>query len=237
MSGLVGTLRRAVNRALIAQVPRDHLQSDREFRRRRIVVAVTLVLGAILLGVSLRVRPGDPAFYVLTTLLAATWLAGGLISGPLHLGHIPFRDRLRRPVVTPLVIGLLLAAVFVAGAFVIRELPVLRDYVTVVLNYATYGNLLLVAIITVINGVAEEIFFRGGLYAALGRTYPVAISTAIYALATAATGNPMLLFAAIVVGWVLGLQRRASGGVLAPVITHITWSMTMLFALPLLVPA
>jgi uncharacterized protein len=44
----------------------------------------------------------------------------------------------------------------------------------------------------------------------------------------------MLAFAAILVGLVCGLQRRASGGVLAPIITHVTWSLSMLLVLPLL---
>jgi membrane protease YdiL (CAAX protease family) len=48
-----------------------------------------------------------------------------------------------------------------------------------------------------------------------------------------ATGNLILVFAAIAVGLVLGLQRRATGGVLAPTITHVTWSLLMLLVLPL----
>ena len=40
------------------------------------------------------------------------------------------------------------------------------------------------------------------------------ISTVIYALATVAGGNPVLVFAAAVLGAVVGLQRRAGGGVL-----------------------
>ena len=35
----------------------------------------------------------------------------------------------------------------------------------------------LVAVITVMNGIAEEIFFRGALFAAIGVWHPVAIST------------------------------------------------------------
>ena len=54
-----------------------------------------------------------------------------------------------------------------------------------------------------------------------------------YTLATLATGNVMLSFAAVLLGMVVGLQRRASGGILAPILTHCTWSLTMLFALPL----
>ena len=44
----------------------------------------------------------------------------------------------------------------------------------------------------------------------------------------------MLVFAAAILGLVAGLQRRAGGGVLAPILTHVTWSMTMLLVLPLI---
>jgi membrane protease YdiL (CAAX protease family) len=87
-------------------------------------------------------------------------------------------------------------------------------------------------LVTLLNGVAEEVFFRGGLFAAIGRRQPVLISTLVYAAATLATGNPMLVLAALTLGLVLALQRRASGGILAPIITHVTWSMMMLFLLP-----
>ena len=53
-------------------------------------------------------------------------------------------------------------------------------------------------------------------------------------MATLATGNVMLAFAALLLGALDGLQRRASGGILAPVLTHCTWSLAMLFALPAL---
>jgi uncharacterized protein len=35
-----------------------------------------------------------------------------------------------------------------------------------------------------------------------------------------------------VLGTVVALQRRAGGGALAPILTHVTWSLSMLFALP-----
>ena len=87
-------------------------------------------------------------------------------------------------------------------------------------------------LIALVNGVAEELFFRGALYTALGGFHPVAISTLLYAIATSATGNPMLGFAALVLGAVCGLQRRATGGVLAPVLTHVVWGLIMVLALP-----
>ena len=100
------------------------------------------------------------------------------------------------------------------------------------LNHARYGSTGLIALVTLTNGIAEEVFFRGGLFAAIGRKNPVIISTIVYTLATIVSRNPMLVFAALLRGVVTGLQRRASGGIMASAITHITWSTIMLFGLP-----
>jgi len=232
LTGWASLPRRALRRALIDRVDRDHQQPDHEFRRRRIVVAVVLVVGAVLLGISLAVQPSDPAFYPLTAGLAATWVIGGFLSGPLHLGRIKVGGVTRRPIVTPIAIGLLAAGIYTVGALVVREIEPLRAYTEQVLAHARYGSTPLVALVTLLNGIAEEIFFRGALFAAIGRRFPVVGSTVLYAVATLATGNPMLVFAAATLGVVLGLQRRASGGVLGPILTHVTWSMTMLFVLP-----
>ena len=217
---------------LIDRVDRDHHQTDAAFRRRRIVVAIVTVLGATLLGISLSVRPDDPAFYPLTFGLAALWVAGGFASGPLHLGREISRTGLRRPVITPIVIGAVVGIVFVLGSLAVREVGPLHRVVDSVLAHARFGPLWLTALVTLLNGVAEEVFFRGALFAAIGVKYPVVISTVIYGAATVATGNYMLVFSAVVLGLVLGLERRATGGILAPILTHITWSMIMLLVLP-----
>jgi len=86
--------------------------------------------------------------------------------------------------------------------------------------------------ITVINGVAEEMFFRGALYSALGKFYPVIVSTLVYAVAVSAAGNPMLGFAGIILGAVCAYERRMTGGVLAPMLTHFFWGLVMVLALP-----
>src|SRR5215208_6871428 len=221
-----------VRPVLIDRVERDHRQSDAQFLRRRIVVAITLAVGATLLGLSFAVQQGDPAFYPLTFGLAATWTVGSLLSGPLHLGHILLGGRLRRPITTPIAVGLLLAATFVLGALLVRTIPPLVRLTEDVLGYARLGNLWIIVMITLLNGVAEELFFRGALFAAIGVRHPVLISTVLYASTTIAGGNPLLVFTAAVLGTVVALQRRASGGILAPILTHITWSLTMLFVLP-----
>lgn len=231
-SGWTDRARRLVAPGLIEQVPRDHWQSDRAFRRRRIVVAVTLVVGATLLGLSLATSPGAPAFYPLTIAVAVVWLVGGFVSGPLHLGYIPFRGTLRRPIVTPLVLGVVASAVFVVGALIVRQIEPIRSVIDHVLEHERKGSLVLIYFVALLNGAAEEVFFRGALFAAIGRKHPIPISVVVYAVVTIATGNPMLVFAAVLMGTLFGLQRRASGGILASMITHLVWSLAMLIALP-----
>jgi uncharacterized protein len=229
---MIGRAIGIVRPVLIDKVERDHRQSDAAFLRRRIVVAITLALGATLLGLSFSVRQGDPAFYPLTFGLAATWTLGSVLSGPLHLGHIQLAGRLRRPTITPIAVGLLLAALFVLGALIVRTIPSLVRLAEDVLGYARLGNLWIICVITLVNGIAEELFFRGALFAAIGVRHAVLISTVLYVLATVAGGNLVLVFTAAVLGTVVGLERRASGGILAPILTHVTWSLSMLFVLP-----
>ena len=229
---MIGRAIGIVRPVLIDKVERDHRQSDAAFLRRRIVVAITLALGATLLGLSFSLRQGDPAFYPLTFGLAATWTLGSVLSGPLHLGHIQLAGRLQRPTITPIAVGLLLAALFVLGALIVRTSPSLVRLAEDVLGYARLGNLWVICVITLVNGIAEELFFRGALFAAIGVRHAVLISTVLYVLATVAGGNLVLVFTAAVLGTVVGLERRASGGILAPILTHVTWSLSMLFVLP-----
>ena len=221
-----------LRRSLWEQVPRDHRETREGLRRRQVVTLGFLLLGALVLGWSLRIEPGSTLFYPATLALAAVWTVGAFASGPLHLGRIMHPAGPRRPVMTPILLGLLLAGVFVVGGLVVREIPALDRQVRWVLEHADQGSGPLIVLITVVNGIAEELFFRGAVFAASTR-YPVAVTTAAYTLATLATGNVMLTFAAVVVGTVGGLQRRASGGILAPILTHVTWALVMLVALPL----
>ncbi|GGO74087.1 CPBP family intramembrane glutamic endopeptidase [Nocardioides deserti] len=220
-----------LQRALWDVVPRDHRQTPAALRRRQLVTIAFVVLGALVLGFSLRIDPGSGWFYVSTAVLALVWTVGAFASGPLHLGRIAWRDSLARPVVTPVLLGAAIVGVFVLGGLVIREIPYLQDQVGSVLDYADQGSLPLLVVITAVNGIAEELFFRGAAYAAIPRR-PVLWTTVAYVVATAATGNVMLAFAAILLGVVVGLERRASGGILAPILTHCTWSVSMLLVLP-----
>ena len=203
-----------------------------ELRRRRIAVSVVTVIGAAVLGWSLNVEPGSGWFYAAALILAAVWTAGAFVSGPLHLGRVGRVPDARRPVLPAVLIGVALAAVFVIGSLVVREIPALGDAVDGVLTYARQGVGPVVVLVTVANGIAEELFFRGAMFAAVPGRAAVLVTTVVYALASIASGNLMLGFAALVLGTVVGMERRASGGVLAPVLTHVTWSTLMLLVLP-----
>lgn len=219
-------------RAVATKEALPHEESPSVVRRRRLTVCVVLVAGAALMAYSLTRRPGDATFYFLTLALAAVWTGGSLLSGPLHLGRTTWRDTNRRPVIVGATMGVLLAAAFLAGGLAVRNIPAIADPITRVLEYTNHGAAWVIVVIALVNAIAEELFFRGALYTALGRFYPVVISTLLYAAATLATGNPMLAFAGLILGAVCGLQRRATGGVLAPVLTHVIWGPIMVLGLP-----
>ncbi|GAB3071542.1 MULTISPECIES: CPBP family intramembrane glutamic endopeptidase [unclassified Phycicoccus] len=226
-------VRSFVRAALVTPVPRDHTESDAAFRRRRVVAVVTLLVGTAVLTLALRIAPGDPAFYAATVGLALVWTVGAFASGPLHLGRARTRSGGdARPIVQSLALGALLLAVFLLGGLVIARIPLLRDPVTNLLDHARLGSLPVVALITAVNGVSEELYFRGALYSAIGRRHAVLVTTVVYALTTVGSGIPLLVLAAALLGLLTGLQRRVTGGILGPVITHLTWSLGMLFLLP-----
>lgn len=51
-------------------------------------------------------------------------------------------------------------------------------------------------------------------------------------LVTAAALNIGLVLAGAVMGTLLALERRATRGVLAPIVTHLVWSLLMVLFLP-----
>jgi uncharacterized protein len=224
--------------------PPDAGATLRSDKRRRIVVVVTLVAGATLLGFSFSRPAGSTSFYLLTLALAAVGATGALVSGPIPLGRLASPGRLAlpgrlassvwmQPAVAAVGVGAAAGGVFVAGAVVVRQIGALRGFVTDVVSHTHGTSFALIVLVTVLNAVAEELFFRGAVYAALGRWRGAALtSTAVYVAAIAVSGDVALIFAAAVLGAVLAFERRISGGVLAPILTHVTWSVIVLLALP-----
>lgn len=229
----VAELRAFLHASLVEPVSSDAPPEPRgAVLRRRWVAGVTGVGGTALLARTLSLPPGDPAFEPATFAVAGVWALGAFASGPLKLGRARTRTGgPSRAVVQSLALGTLLLAIFLAGAALVTGVPALRDPVQHLLDHARYGSLALVAVATAVNGVAEELYFRGALFAALPRRFAVAGTAVAYTLTTVPTQIPLLVFAAAVLGTVVGLQRRVTGGVLGPVVTHLTWSLGMLFLL------
>lgn len=215
--------------------------------RRWAVLVATLVAGALVLAWALRLAPGDARFYLGTVATAAVWTCGALLSGCAVLsgsavpsGGSRRGGRRAATLLGALVVGLLLVGVFAVVALAVARVPALAVPVRHLLDHADAASLPLVALLTAVNGVAEELFFRGALYTAfrgalytaLRRHDPVLVTTVVYALVTAASGVPLLVLAAAIIGAVTALQRRVTGGVLAPSVTHVTWSLGMLLILP-----
>jgi uncharacterized protein len=201
-------------------------------QRRQQVVVATLVAGTAALGATLAAPRGSLAFTLLGFLVAAVWLAGSVAAGPPVAAPPPTA----RDVVGAIVLGGVAFAAFVAVSLVARQIPVLDGAVDSVLDKAEAGSIALVLVIAVVNAVAEEQFFRGALLAALPDTVVGAaravLATAVYVVVTGASLNIALVLAAAVLGTLLMVERLATGGTLAPALTHVTWSILMILAFP-----
>jgi membrane protease YdiL (CAAX protease family) len=214
-------------------IPPAHTEPATARGHRRRAVTATGIGGAGLLGISLSTKAGSPQFYLLTMGLAGTWAAGALAHGPLPLGTAQGQDGAqRRPVVMPVLTGAGAFGLFYAAARLARHIPPLSRAVGSVLHYADDGSTRLVLLTVCANAVAEELFFRGALWSLVQDSHPIVKTTLAYAATTAATRNPALVLAGTATSVLFGLQRRTSGGVLAPALTHLTWSLLMLRYLP-----
>jgi uncharacterized protein len=222
---------------LVTPVPRDHAETPEQLVHRRWVCAVTLAVGSFMMAWTLRtvrVSPADPVLYAAIFALCATWVVGTLLSGKVYLGAGNRRNggSGSRAIAQSLLLGLLLTGVFLAGSAVVAVIPGLRDPLVGMLTGVQQGIIPMVIGLFILNAIAEELFFRGGLYAAIGGQHEVLITTSVYALSTVPTGIPVLVVGAAVLGAAVGFQRRVTGGVLGPIVTHLTWLAGMILLLP-----
>jgi uncharacterized protein len=200
--------------------------------RSRVVIAAGIG-GAGLLGVSLSSPPGSRRFYLLTMGLAGTWAAGAIGSGPLPAGRaLSQRHELCQALAVPALTGAGAFGLFYGAARIARHIPVLDRAVGSVLRYQRDGSTSGVLLTASANALAEELFFRGALWTLVEHSHPVITTTLAYAATTATTRNPALVLAGAATSVLFGLQRHASGGILAPALSHLTWSLLMLRYLP-----
>ena len=135
-------------------------------RRRSLIAAVSLVIGTILLAATLRAPSGSTTFFVIGFLVAGTWITGSLIGGPLPLGAI--RSSRLALSLAGLVVGVLAFLAFLAAYLLGRHLPVISSALHSVLTKADAGPVALILAVALLNGLGEELFFRGALFEALG---------------------------------------------------------------------
>jgi membrane protease YdiL (CAAX protease family) len=216
---------------LIPATPSAAVEAPAALHRRRLVVVVALAAGTALLAGTLRAPRGSTAFTTLGLLVAAVWIAAAWLAGP-----VPIRPRgalaLRPAIVQALALGVVAFGGFLVVDLVARHVPVLAGALDSVLGKADAGSLAVVIGIAVLNAFGEEVFFRGAVHAAFEPPRAGWYATLVYVAVTAATLNPALVLAAAVMGTVFTLERLSTRGVLAPVLTHTSWSLLMLLALP-----
>lgn len=199
---------------------------DSALVRLRAVAAAGLA-GTGLVRASLSCEADSVQFYLLTGALAATWTGAALSSGPIPAGSVR-PGQLVRPAVT----GAATFGLFYGIARVARHWPALDQAISSVLRYVADGSTVPVLITAGVNAAAEELFFRGAVWELAGDVRPLVLVTAAHTASTAATGNLALVLAGAVTSLVFGAERVRSGGVVAPVIAHVTWSLLMLTRLP-----
>jgi len=196
-------------------------------------LGVTGLGASALLRLSFSTREGSSHFYLFTAGLTGTLTAGALSAGPVRWCDEEWHDRpaaaARDLVGVPALVGAATFAGFYGAARVVRRHPALRRTIASVFRYADEGSTPLVVLIAAGGGVAEELFYRGALWHG---PHPLQSTTLAYATSTAAAGNPALVLAGLVTSLIFGWQRSVSGGVLAPAVAHVTWSVLMLRHIP-----
>lgn len=196
------------------------------------MVAVTLVAGAGMLWATLAMIPGSAPFFGLGLASAATWAGGAILAGPISWwGH---ESRFPQPVqvVVGVGTGVILFGAFVAVKAASDQTPLLADSVARVLVRADAGPGAMRLAVALMNAIGEEMFFRGALQSAIGRRRAVLWTTGVYTIVTMVTLEPALVAAALVMGFVFSAEKHVTGGLWAPVLTHLTWSTLVLFFLP-----
>lgn len=195
---------------------------------------ISCVLGALGLFLARGAGDGSPGFYIFTILTALVYTVGWWILGDrtAFSGPHPGREIGRGAL-----IGAALALVFVAGATVVQHIPFLAGPVEQLLDTLAEGGLAPTLFVLVINGIGEELVYRDMVPNQLrGRRSEISvgvISTLIYSAVTIAMGVPLLVFAAAVLGAVAFYEASRSRQLYSPIAVHLTWSITMLFVMPL----
>lgn len=198
------------------------------------LLACLLGAGGLFLG--RQAGDGSTGFYLFTVLTALVYVAAWWLWGSRNAFAGPGAVK---EIIRGVVIGVALALVFIAGAVVVHQISFLAEPVAELMATPTQGGLLPTLAVLVINGIGEELVYRDVAprqLRALVNTSEVGVgvlSTALYCVVTIAMGVPLLIFAAAVLGAVAFYEASRSRRLYSPIAVHLTWSITMLFVMPL----
>lgn len=192
--------------------------------------APTLVVTG-LLAVSQLAPPAGVVFYLCTALSAFLlwtnwWLHGGR-------GGFSSSTPLKEAILG-VGAGIGLAAIFVAGAFMVQRVPFLADQVDELLASTAGSALLPTLFIAALNGIGEEAHYRYTVVRHLPYK-PVTVYGAalgLYVFSTVAMGALLLPFAALTLGALAHWLSYKTGNLIAASVCHITWSFSMIMILP-----
>jgi membrane protease YdiL (CAAX protease family) len=210
----------------------DATSDSRPSTNRVWFIVAAVAVGTTLTALTLRVPRGSGAFYAAGFAQAGVWSAASVACRP--IAWTGRWDRVRE-LLTGAGVGALSFVAFVGAAAVGRHVGFLAGPIDSVLRKADSGPVVFVLALALVNGVAEELFFRGvlvDLTLHLGSVAAVSISTTVYVAVTAVGGNNALTAAALVMGAVFAIERVVSRGLLVPIVTHLVWSTLMILALP-----
>lgn len=181
-----------------------------------------------------------------STRIFGIWAAIG--SAALVLGAVTLafdwaasRDSLRptaRAVLVGLAAGALMSlCTYLVYPFALRIAPFIADdtaflYAAFRVPPAAVASLMLVPVI-----LGEELVWRGAVQGALVRRFGpmrgVALAAALYGLAVAPLGVPILIVVAFACGLAWGALRQKSASLVPPLLAHLLWDLLVLVWLPL----
>ena len=198
--------------------------------KRRVLIVATVVVGSALIGATLRLPRGSTGLYIAGFALAAVWIVSSLLYGPVQWRSPTLT--LQAELAAGVVLGVLTFGLFLGGSQIGKQITVLAGPIHSVLGKADAGSLAAVLTVALVNGLAEEMFFRGALIDAIGPHHALVLSVILYVGVTAVSGNAALTLAAIIMGAVFVIERHITGALLAPIVTHLVWSTLIILLLP-----
>jgi hypothetical protein len=140
-----------------------------------------------------------------------------------------------------IVVGLACGAVMTVGTYaayavVVRLAPSVAGSVAGLYANAGTSSLALALIATSAAVVAEEVLWRGPLLRVLerrtGRAAAVGISLITYTLAQGGSRSVIVMVAAVVCGAIWSTERIYTRSVVAPLVSHLMWTLIVIHLLP-----